>query len=431
MAPPGYKPPKTKTPAKPKAWKEPANWKQKTAARWAANHPPPLFPSTDISGKELRGVRQDAQTQVRQTYAASPMPALQTYLQPFADATTRNAALGQNYANYLASSATEAQNLSGAFGSALTGGIGSGQSMVSAAGGSGQPGAIPPAAQSLIPAASLGSSFSQYLNAQAPYVVASGQETQRQTNAASAKAAADYQAAATTRRQDIQDAISKLYQSNVSTLQDQRNTGYKNAVTSYLAMGKTAYQKAQLAQRGKQFDVSTGLKRDKLSLDKASLLERQSYHQASLDKKRTTAATKGIDLSKIYKTLFVSTPGKPGSAGATGPAGQSGGNYTIVETRTDSAGDPAGSSTVQQFVPYGKKVPKSVTFTNPDGTTVTRKVTLKGQVIPKAGAKGASTRKATPQSWDRAWIQIQAAYPDRSKYTLAYLKSLMPKRPGA
>lgn len=396
-------------------------WKAKTQARFAKNHPPPLFPSADVTPKETTGLMSSARQQVAKTYASQPMPALQTYLQPFADAHARNAAAGENYVNYLRSATGTAQNLTGAFGAALTGGMGAGQESVQAQGGSAPANSgIPTAAASLIPAASVGSSFANYLNAQQPYVGAAVNETGRLLDAQQGKALADYRTAEAARRADVLDATQKIYNANLQTLQDQKNAGVKNAVTEYLALGKTAYQKSQLAQRGKQFDVTTGLKRDKLALDAASLAERAGYHQKSLDAKRTSAASKGIDLSPAYKLLLVTSPGGAGGS-KTGPVGQRGRWYTVTPTTYTASGTALAGKAVKQFVPYGDPVPTAKK--GPNGPTLT--------VVPGDYAyppKTSSTRRATPASWDRAVSLLRNKYPGR--ITASWLKTNFPPRPA-
>lgn len=427
---PGYRTPaapKTAPKAAPKAWKAPADWKQKTQARWAANHPQPLFPAVDVSGKERTGLLGDARTQVTKSYGAVPMPSAQSYLQPFADAHARTAASGQNYVNYLDAASANAQNLSGAFNAALTGGMNAGQASVQGQGGSSADvSGIPAAATSLIPAASVGSSFTNYLNAEKPYVGAAVNESQRQISAQQATAAAQYQTAGAQRRQDIQDAIQKLYSSNLDTLQSGKKLAHDAAVTDYLALGKTAYQKAQASERTRYDTGRLTQGQTKLDQNATKINNDAAYKQATLDSKRTAAAAKGIDLAPAYKALLVSTPRGSAKGAAVGPRGQAGGNYTVIENRTDAAGDPAGSTTVTQFVPYGAKVPKSVSFTNPDGTKVTRRVTLKGLVNAKTSSAG-STRKATPASWDRAVSLLKNKYP--GQITATWLKQNFPPRP--
>lgn len=433
--PPGLVPPKTKTAPKEvkKPWVKPANWEQKTQARWAANHPQPLFPSTDISPAELSRLRGSAQTQVRQTYAASPMPSQQSYLQPFADAHARTLAAGQNYVSYLDSAASNAQNISGAFNSALTGGIQQGQAQTLASGGSGLPGAIPTAAASLIPAAGVGSSFTNYLNAEKPYVGAAVNETERQLNSQQSSATADYQTAAAQRRAEIQDAISKLYESNVSTLQDTKVAANKAKVTEYLALGKTAYQKAQVAERAGEFGVSAGLKKRGLDQKDRSLDQTDrkiagdlAYKQASLDAKRTSAKATGIDLSGPYKTLLVSTPGKTSAPGVkTGPAGQTGREYTVTPIIYTASGTAIEGKPVKRTVYYGETVP---TATKDKEGRVTQRVAKGKYTVPAKSGSAAATRKATPDSWDRAVAQLRAKYPGR--ITATWLKANFPPRPS-
>lgn len=401
-------------------------WKAFTQARWARNHPQPLFPSGAVTQKEQSGLLNTARSQVLKSYAATPLPTQQSYLQPFADAHARNVQAGQNYINYLQSAAGSAQNLSGAFASALGAGINTGQQNVQSQGGSGLPGAIPTAQASTIPAAAVGSSFTNYLNALQPSVGAAVNETDRQLNVGASKAAGDYAAAQAQRRGEVQDAIQKLYTSSLSTLAGQKSDAVKNAVAEYVALGRNAYQKAQLNETISHHKATEKTAAQNANTSAARLANTKAYQQRTLDSKRTAAAAKGIDLAPAYRTLFVTSSSTSGT-GARGPSGQSGGNYTIVENRTDAYGDPAGSTTVTQFVPYGQKVPKSVRFTNPDGTTVTRKVTLKSQQFPPKGASS-STRKATPKSWDLAVRQLKAKYP--GQITPAWLKSNFPPRPA-
>jgi hypothetical protein len=402
----------------------PAQWKAKTSARWARNNPQPLFPSTDITGKEQSGLRQAARTQVQQDYAASPMPSLTTYLQPFADAATRTQAAGDAATAYLRSASANAQNLTGAFTGALAGGINTGQATVQGQGGSGLAGAIPPAAQSVIPAAALGSSYTQMLNAEQPAVGARVLEANQNINTQQGKAQADYQTAAAQRRQDIQDAIAKLYTSSLSTLQDQKNTGYKNAVTSYLALGKTAYQKAQAAERKREFGVTSSQTDRRLAQADERLAAEKSYRQATLDQKRTAAAAKGIDLAPAYKTLFVAGPSTTSSTGGkTGPAGQRGRWYTVTPTSYTATGTPIEGKAVRRFVAYGETVPTPEK--NAQGQ-VTQKVTPGDYAYPKSSSSTTS-RKATPDSWDRAVAQLKAKYP--GQITASWLKKNFPPRP--
>src|SRR4029077_10197747 len=100
-------------------------------------------------------------------------------LQPFADAQARNQGYAANYDTYLQNASNQAQNISGAFNTALTGGVNAGAASVQGQGGSGQPGAIPTAQQALIPVASIGNSYTNYFNAERPYVQAATNETSR------------------------------------------------------------------------------------------------------------------------------------------------------------------------------------------------------------------------------------------------------------
>lgn len=417
------------TPVKPgkpgkKPWVKPANWEQKTQARWAANHPQPLFPSTAISGKERSGLMKDARTSVTGIYDATPMPTAAAYLQPFADAHARATAAGQNYVNYLDSAATNAQNLSGAFNAALTGGITAGQRGVTAQGGSITPDA-PTAAQSLIPAAGVGSSFVNYLNAEKPYVGAAVNETVGKINAGSAAAAGEYRTAQAGRSAEIRDAIQKLYASGLDSLGSQKSDAVKNAVAEYVAMGKTAYQKAQIDQRAGEFKTTTALKTRSLDQADTKIANTKAYQQASLDAKRTGAAAKGIDLKPAYDILLVSTPGKPGAkAGATGPKGQSGRDYTVTPISYTASGTAIEGKPVKRTVYYGETVPKAAV--DNEGRP-TQRVAPGKFTYPASTAATAATRKATPASWDRAVSLLKTKYP--GKITATWLKANFPPRP--
>lgn len=424
------KPAARTTPPRPtKAWVAPANWKQKTQARWQASHPQPLFPSTDVTAKEQAGVMNDSRSSVLKSYAAAPMPSQQSYLQPFADASARANSAGANYVSYLDAASQNAQNLSGAFNAALTGGIQAGQGTAAAYGGSGTPDAIPSAGASLIPAASVGSSFSQMLSAEKPYVGAAVNEATGTINKAATSAAADYATAAEQRRSEIQDAIQKLYTSGLDTLQSSKIDANKAAVTEYLAMGKTAYQKAQLAQKTKHDTTTETIAQQNANTSATRATNTASYQQASLDLQRQKALkSSGIDTTGALKTLLVTTPGTAASGQKTGPQGQVGGYYTVTRTKIDEDGAPSGdgNTTVTQYVPYGKPLPKAGSGMNPDGSRWTTKVTLKSQKMPTKSA-ATSTRKATPASWDRAVQQLRAKW--GAKITPAWLKANFPPRP--
>jgi hypothetical protein len=403
-----------------------AEWKAKTGATWAKNHPAPLFPSTNITPAERTRLMGDARSSVTKSYAAAPMPAQASYLQPFADAHARTVDAGANYVNYLDSSARNAQNLSGAFDASLTNGIQRGQADVAAQGGSGTPGAIPSAAASLIPAASVGSSFANYLNAERPYVGAAVNETTRQLNQQQAAAAGDYQTAAASRRAEVQDAISKLFTSSLDSLQGSKIDANKAAVTEYLAMGKTAYQKAQLAQRTKHDTTTEGIAQQNATTAAARVANTKAYQQASLDAKRKSAKTAGIDLGPAYSTLLVSTPGKATGPGAkTGPSGQSGRSYTVTPITYLASGTAIEGKPVKRTVYYGEQVP--IATKDKEGR-VTQRVAAGAYTYPNSQGSAAATRKATPASWDRAVKQLRAKYPGR--ITATWLAQNFPPRPS-
>lgn len=433
--PPIPKPAKTppKKPAKgKKPWVKPANWEQMTRERWLKNHPQPLFPSVEVTPREQRQAMQSSRQQVTSTYNAVPLPSQVSYLQPFADASARTSQMGQNAVAYLQGAQQNAQNLSGAFQGALTGGIQAGQASVAAQGGSAAgSGAIPTAGASLIPAAGVGSSFTNYLNAIQPAVGASVNEANAAINTRMGQAAGEYQQATAQRRAEIQEAIQKVYASSLDTLQGSKVAANKAKVTEYLALGKTAYQAAQAktsaARVGETKRHNTATETaaaNKLRIDTA-------YKQATLDAKRTSAAAKGIDLKPAYDTLFVETPSKPGKNGAgTGPQGQVGATYEIVETYLDEYGDvdPDRTVTKKPYIAYGEKVPKAQTYKAADGGTWKRTVVRAKLDKGKPGAKGASTRKATPASWDRAVALLKNKYPGH--ITASWLKANFPPRPA-
>lgn len=389
-----------------------AEWKAKTQARWQKNNPQPLFPSTTVTPKEDSGLMSSARQEVTRSYAATPLPSQASYLQPFADANARTAAAGANYVDYLKSASANAQNLSGAFADAMTGGMNAGQQLVQSAGGS--TGGIPPAAASIIPAASVGSSFTNYLNAEQPYVGAAVNEATTAQNKLALSAAADYQATAAQRRQDVQDAITKLYTSSLSSLQGQKNDSYKNAVTSYLALGKTAYQQQQLKEKSREFGVTSSQKDRSLAQTDTKIANQKAYQQSSLDLQRKKALkTSGVDTAAALRTLNAPTT-TTGGAGKTGPAGQRGRWYTVTPITHLKSGSDITGTPVRRFVAYGEKVPVG---------GKDQKVTAGDFAYPKS----TSGRKATGSSWDTAVKQLKAKYP--GKITASWLKANFPPRP--
>lgn len=410
-------------PVKPgkKAWKKPANWAEMTQARWLKNHPQPLFPSTDVTGKEERGLMGDARQQVTRSYAATPLPSLQNYLQPFADAQARNAGYAANADAYLQSATAASQNISGAFNQALTNGVNAGAAAVQGQGGSGLPGAIPTAQQALIPASMTGSSFTQFLNASRPAVQASFSEANQGIGSQRASALTDYRDTEAKRRAEVQDAIQQVYKSSLDTLINQKSAANKAAVTEYLALGKTAYQKAQLAGRTRHDRATEATDAKNATTAATRAAETKSYHQASLDAKRTAASAKGVDLAPAYKILFNSTttPGAPAPGGKVGPDGQRGRWYIVTPlTKLASGGTIEGKAT-RQFVKYGETVPQTVPGK--------QRVAKGDYEFPKSTSASTTNRKATASSWDRAYRYLQAKYPGQNP---AYLKSMLPARPA-
>lgn len=401
-----------------------AQWKAKTSARWAANHPAPLFPSTAISPAEDKSVMQQARKSVQATYAANPLPSVTTYLQPFADAITRAQSAGADYSNYLRSSVGEAQNLSGAYNAALTGGIQQGQATTQMEGGSGT--GIPAASASLIPAAAVGSSAANYLNALQPYVGASVNSTVQQVNDAQAKALADYRNTEAQRRAEISDAVQKLYSSGLDSLASQKKAAHDAAVTDYLALGKTAYQQGQLQNTAAKNASDAAAKTRSLDIQQQRA---NAYSQSVLDAKRKSAKASGIDLKPAYDQLFVTTTSSP-SGVPTGPRGQSGRKYQTVVSTTNNGVAVAPDKKTSATIMYGETVPKVGTTTRVDpktGNTITTTVTA-GDYVYAPKRSSSSSRKATAASWDRAVAYLRAKYPGR--ITASWLATNFPPRPS-
>lgn len=381
-----------------------------------------LFPSTAIDQATIASILAGARTQVQKNYAAAPLPAQQTFLQPFADRRAANLQMAAAADSYLTGASANAQNISGAFNSAYADRLKAGQDATLAAGGSGAAGAIPPPAATLEPMQAIGSSWTNYLNALRPAMATRAQEANTATDTAEGKALADYTAQREKRSTDLETAIQTLFKSNLDTLQASKNDDYKNAVTAYAVLGKDAYNKALLKQRSLEFTATSGQKDRALDQTDTKIANTKAYQQKTLDVQRQKAAKlTGINTASALKTLMVTTTSGAAPGQHLGPQGQTGGRYKITPILGYAPNGTAifSKTTRTVVVPYGKPVPV---------TNKNAKVDFQGQVFPPKGAS-TTTRHATASSWDTAVGQLKAAYPGR--ITKTWLDAYFPPRPAA
>lgn len=202
------------------------------------NTPQSMFPSSDLTAQEMARILGGARTQVNQTYAASPLPSLQTYQQPFIDAANHEAKLGNDMLAAIGSAATYSAGQTQGMSDWIQQNIGGAAQQAQAAAGPGN-NPVPQyttAAQSALPIQSMGTSQTQYLNALAPYVAGSAQGYQRQITTQQNAALKDYNQAVADRSSSKIKDTQDLYQTNLKSAVDVRQNVTKNAIAEYIAL---------------------------------------------------------------------------------------------------------------------------------------------------------------------------------------------------
>lgn len=385
-----------------------------------------LFPSTAVTQPEIARLLGTARTQVKQNFAGSELPPQQSYLQPYQERRDTNLQLADSAGKFLQAASANAQNLSGAFTSAVAQQIAGNKQSTLQGGGSGLVEALPAPAVETIPMNMIGSSWTNLLNAQVPAQAARAQEANQATDVAQSRAISDYNAARTKRTSDIESAISTLYKSNLDTLQTQKDDAYKNAVALYSVLGRQAYLRAQAKERAREFGVTSGQRDRSLDQADARIANTEAYRQQTLNIQRQKAVKEtGVDTGPALKILL---GGKLAASGGLklGPQGQLGGNYLIYPLLQTAADSPTGQaiyntkSPIKKFVKYGEQVP----VTGQGG--VTGRVTLASLAFPHS--KAGQARGATSESYRQAVNNLRAKY--GAKITAEWLATYFPPPPG-
>lgn len=197
-----------------------------------------MFPSAEVTSGDMARLMRNSTASVNRTYDASPMPALQTYQQPFIDAANRESKLGNDMLAAIGASAQYSQGLTSGLSSWIQQNVGTAQQSAQSTIGSGAP-AVPAyttAAATALPTQSMGTSQTQYLNALAPYVAGSAQQYQRDITTAGTKALGEYNTAVQERSGERTKTINDLYETNLKVLQTSRQNVTKNAIAEYIAL---------------------------------------------------------------------------------------------------------------------------------------------------------------------------------------------------